>query len=113
MNHIVRGLYTTMIYLVLFNVQLFIAGQEESYIQFLVLRRSVVGNVHLNVLKVMYSFTNAFQKQPAPRIRCSSSWADRVWWAGRKASCSVRTSGQGRPGGPPGPGTPGGSGERF
>src|SRR6218665_3208701 len=31
-------------------------GRSEDYIQFLVLRRSLVGNVPLNVLRVMYSF---------------------------------------------------------
>src|SRR6218665_3123040 len=49
----------------------------------------------------MYSFINVFQKQPVTGKRCSSSWADRVWCAGRKASCYVLMSRRDRPGGPP------------
>src|SRR6218665_1034545 len=34
--------------------------------------------------------TVVFQKPPATCRRYSSSWGDRVWCAGRKASCFVR-----------------------
>src|SRR6218665_3736922 len=68
---------------------MFMAGQVGSYIQFLV----------LVLVLVIYSFTNVFQKQPATCTRCPSSWAGRVWCAGRRASCCVRMSGRGRPGG--------------
>src|SRR6218665_102328 len=50
---------------------MFIVGYVGSYIQFLVL------------VLVICSFTNVFQKQPATCTRCPSSWADRVWCAGR------------------------------
>src|SRR6218665_2704799 len=82
---------------------MFMAGQVGSYIQFLV----------LVLVLVIYSFTNVFQKQPATCTRCPSSWADRVWCAGRRASCWVRISGRGRPGGPPGQETPEGNGGWF
>src|SRR6218665_273020 len=80
---------------------MFIVGYVGSYIQFLVL------------VLLIYSFTKVFQKQPATCTRCPSSWADRVWFAGRRASCCVRMSGRSRPGGPPGQGTPEGNGGWF
>src|SRR6218665_2486707 len=67
----------------------------------------------LVLILVMCSFTNVFQKRPATCTRCPSSWADRGWCAGRRASCCVRISGRGRPGGPPGQGTPEGNGGWF
>src|SRR6218665_1772146 len=82
---------------------MFIAMWVGSYIQFLVLA----------FVLLIYSFTSVFQKQPATCARCLSSWADRVWCAGRRASCCLRMSGRGRPGGPPGQGTPEGNGGWF
>src|SRR6218665_1838941 len=97
MVHIVRGKYTIMICMVLFNVH----SRVSRKLYFLVL------------VLVIYSFTNVFPKQPATCTRCPSSWADRVWCACRRASCCVLMSGRGRPGGPPGQGTPEGNGGWF
>src|SRR6218665_2416685 len=74
-------LYTIMICMVLFNVH----SRVSRKLYFLVL------------VLVIYSFTNVFPKQPATCTRCPSSWADRVWCAGRRASCCVLMSGRGRP----------------
>src|SRR6218665_1025075 len=106
MIHIVRGLYTTIF---IRCCSMFIAEEVVKFI-YSSLRRSLSGNVPLIVI---YSFTNVFRKQPATCERYSSSWADRVWCAGRMASCCVRTSGRGRPGGLPEQGTPGGNGGWF
>src|SRR6218665_3614930 len=105
--HCLKVIYNNDLYGV---VQCSYQRRSESYVQFLMLRRSLLGNVPLNVI---YSFINVFQKQPSTCKRCSSSWADRVWCAGRRASCYVLMSVRGRPGAPPGQGTPEGNGGWF